>query len=155
MLRAYKASGISERMLQTPYLRNNETAQLISQYREMKKEWHENVYLARSKIQGLGLYAKKDLDMNQMIIEYIGEMIRNEVDNFKNNIHNYLKRILSVRYVKCVKSVTLNKTGASTCSELTTIGLWMRQCLVSVSFFFIKIVPDKFTESTRWTSALR
>jgi hypothetical protein len=79
MLKAYKASGISERMLQAPYLRNNEAALLIAQYKEMKKEWRENVYLARSRIQGLGLYAKKDLDMNQMIIEYIGEMIRNEV----------------------------------------------------------------------------
>lgn len=79
MLRAYKASGISERMLQTPYLRSNDMTQLIGQYREMKKEWKSNVYLARSKIQGLGLYSKKDLDMNQMIIEYIGEVIRNEV----------------------------------------------------------------------------
>jgi SET domain-containing protein len=57
----------------------NEQALLISQYKEMKKEWKNNVYLARSKIQGLGLYAKKDLDMNQMIIEYLGELIRNEV----------------------------------------------------------------------------
>jgi hypothetical protein len=79
MLKAYKASGISERMLQAPYLRNNEAAQLLTQYKEMKKEWKENVYLARSKIQGLGLYAKRDIDMNQFIIEYIGEMIRNEV----------------------------------------------------------------------------
>uniref|UniRef100_A0A183BQZ3 Histone-lysine N-methyltransferase n=1 Tax=Globodera pallida TaxID=36090 RepID=A0A183BQZ3_GLOPA len=79
MLKAYKASGISERMLQTPYLRINDMAQLVCQYREMKKEWKSNVYLARSKIQGMGLYAKRDLDMNQMIIEYIGELIRNEV----------------------------------------------------------------------------
>lgn len=38
------------------------------------------VYLARSKIQGLGLYAKRDIEMNAMIIEYIGEIIRNEVN---------------------------------------------------------------------------
>jgi SET domain-containing protein len=82
VLRAYKASGINERMLQAPHLRNNEAAQLNSLYKEMKKEWKENIYLARSKIQGLGLYAKKDLDMNQPIIEYIGEMIRNEVSHF-------------------------------------------------------------------------
>ncbi|KAL3091354.1 hypothetical protein niasHS_007147 [Heterodera schachtii] len=80
MLRAYRASGISERMLfQTPYLRSNDMAQLVVQYREMKRECKSNVYLARSKIQGMGLYAKRDLDMNQMIIEYIGELIRNEV----------------------------------------------------------------------------
>lgn len=37
------------------------------------------MYLARSRIQGLGLYAKRDIDMNSMLIEYIGEMIRSEV----------------------------------------------------------------------------
>lgn len=37
------------------------------------------MYLARSKIQGLGLYAKRDIDMNAMIIEYKGEVIRSEV----------------------------------------------------------------------------
>jgi hypothetical protein len=67
MLRALKASGISEKMLQMPYMRNNEAAQLNAQYKDMKKEWRENVYLARSRIQGLGLYAKRDLDMNQMV----------------------------------------------------------------------------------------
>ncbi|CAK5094347.1 unnamed protein product [Meloidogyne enterolobii] len=68
-------------MLQSLYFRNcnEQHTLLITQYREMKKEWKENIYLARSKIQGLGLYAKRDLDMNQMIIEYLGEMIRNEV----------------------------------------------------------------------------
>uniref|UniRef100_A0A915NUX8 Histone-lysine N-methyltransferase n=2 Tax=Meloidogyne TaxID=189290 RepID=A0A915NUX8_9BILA len=79
--KAYKTSGINERMLQSLYFRNcnEQHTLLITQYREMKKEWKENIYLARSKIQGLGLYAKRDLDMNQMIIEYLGEMIRNEV----------------------------------------------------------------------------
>lgn len=46
----------------------------------MQQEWKTNVYLARSKIQGLGLYAAKDIDMNTMVIEYIGEVIRNEVE---------------------------------------------------------------------------
>lgn len=45
----------------------------------MKKEWKNNVYLARSRIQGLGLYAKRDIEMNAMIIEYKGEVIRSEV----------------------------------------------------------------------------
>ncbi len=45
----------------------------------MRKEWRNTVYLARSKIQGLGLYAKRDIDMNAMIIEYKGDIIRNEV----------------------------------------------------------------------------
>ena len=82
-------------MLQSCYFRNNnEQAILISQYREMKKEWKENVYLARSKIQGLGLYAKRDLDMNQMIIEYLGELIRNEV----GKIFLIIKNILMVLF---------------------------------------------------------
>lgn len=51
-----------------------------SQYRKMKQDWKNMVYLARSKIQGLGLYAKRDIEMNAMIIEYIGEIIRNEVN---------------------------------------------------------------------------
>ena len=47
-----------------------------SQYRKMRQEWKQNVVLARSKIQGLGLYAARDLEKHQMIIEYIGEVIR-------------------------------------------------------------------------------
>ncbi|XP_043479344.1 histone-lysine N-methyltransferase 2C-like isoform X5 [Leptopilina heterotoma] len=50
-----------------------------SQYKKMKQEWRNNVYLARSKIQGLGLYAARDLEKHTMVIEYIGEMIRSEV----------------------------------------------------------------------------
>ncbi|KAF6206910.1 hypothetical protein GE061_018146 [Apolygus lucorum] len=50
-----------------------------SQYKKMKQEWRNNVYLARSKIQGLGLYAARDLEKHTMVIEYIGEIIRTEV----------------------------------------------------------------------------
>lgn len=74
-------------MLTTPYLRfdlsNQNNHQVYSQYRRMQKEWYNNVYLARSKIQGLGLYAKRDIDMSSMIIEYKGEVIRSEVSFFK------------------------------------------------------------------------
>ena len=34
---------------------------------------------SRSKIQGLGLYAARDIEKNNMIIEYIGEIIRSEL----------------------------------------------------------------------------
>lgn len=34
---------------------------------------------ARSKIQGLGLYAARDLEKHTMVIEYIGEVIRTEL----------------------------------------------------------------------------
>lgn len=41
-----------------------------SLYQKMKKDVPNTVYLARSKIQGLGLYAKRDINMGDMIVEY-------------------------------------------------------------------------------------
>ncbi|XP_076146903.1 histone-lysine N-methyltransferase 2C [Alosa pseudoharengus] len=58
-----------------------------SQYRRMKAEWKSNVYLARSRIQGLGLYAARDLEKYTMVIEYIGTLIRNEVANRKEKMY--------------------------------------------------------------------
>lgn len=37
------------------------------------------IKLFRSKIQGLGLYAARDIDKHTMVIEYIGELIRTEL----------------------------------------------------------------------------
>ena len=54
-----------------------------SQYRKMKQEWKQNVVLARSQIQGLGLYAARDLEKHQMIIEYIGEVIRSDLTDIR------------------------------------------------------------------------
>jgi len=54
-----------------------------SQYRKMKQEWRQNVVLARSRIQGLGLYAARDLERGQMIIEYIGEIIRGNLTDIR------------------------------------------------------------------------
>lgn len=54
-----------------------------SQYKKMKQEWRNNVYLARSKIQGLGLYAARDLERHTMVIEYIGEVIRTELSELR------------------------------------------------------------------------
>ncbi|XP_072939829.1 uncharacterized protein [Epargyreus clarus] len=54
-----------------------------SQYKKMKLEWRNNVYLARSKIQGLGLYAARDLEKHTMVIEYIGEIIRSELSELR------------------------------------------------------------------------
>nr|KAG5705670.1 hypothetical protein BaRGS_026609 [Batillaria attramentaria] len=51
------------------------------QYRRLKTEWKNLVYLGRSHIQGLGLYAARDLEKHTMVIEYIGDLIRNEVAN--------------------------------------------------------------------------
>ncbi|KOB72492.1 F/Y rich protein, partial [Operophtera brumata] len=54
-----------------------------SQYKKMKMEWRNNVYLARSKIQGLGLYAARDIEKHTMVIEYIGEIIRSELSEIR------------------------------------------------------------------------
>ncbi|XP_033116847.1 histone-lysine N-methyltransferase 2C-like [Anneissia japonica] len=54
-----------------------------SQYRKMKSDWKSNVFLGRSQIQGLGLYAAKDIEKHTMVIEYIGTLIRNEVADRK------------------------------------------------------------------------
>ncbi|XP_036437673.1 histone-lysine N-methyltransferase 2C isoform X1 [Colossoma macropomum] len=63
-----------------------------SQYRRMKAEWKSNVYLARSRIQGLGLYAARDIENNTMVIEYIGTIIRNEVANRKEKMYESQNR---------------------------------------------------------------
>ncbi|XP_018124496.1 histone-lysine N-methyltransferase 2C isoform X3 [Xenopus laevis] len=63
-----------------------------SQYRKMKTEWKSNVYLARSRIQGLGLFAARDIEKHTMVIEYIGTIIRNEVANRKEKLYESQNR---------------------------------------------------------------
>ena len=63
-----------------------------TQYKKLKAEWRSNVYLAKSQIQGLGLYAARDLEKNTMIIEYIGDMIRNEVANTREKLYQLQNR---------------------------------------------------------------
>ncbi|CAB1432000.1 unnamed protein product [Pleuronectes platessa] len=63
-----------------------------SQYRRMKAEWKSNVYLARSRIQGLGLYAARDIEKFTMVIEYIGTIIRSEVANRKERLYESQNR---------------------------------------------------------------
>ena len=48
-----------------------------SQYRKMKQEWRQNVVLARSGIQGLGLYAARDIEKHQMIIGKLLKILKN------------------------------------------------------------------------------
>ncbi|KAL2097737.1 hypothetical protein ACEWY4_006944 [Coilia grayii] len=50
-----------------------------SQYRRLQSEWKANVYLAHSRIQGLGLFAARDIEKQTMVIEYFGNILRNEV----------------------------------------------------------------------------
>ncbi|KAM4718655.1 histone-lysine N-methyltransferase 2C-like isoform 3-T3 [Anableps anableps] len=63
-----------------------------AQYRRMKAEWKSNVYLARSGIQGLGLYAARDIERCTMVIEYIGTIIRSEVANRKERLYEAQNR---------------------------------------------------------------
>ncbi|XP_035219213.1 histone-lysine N-methyltransferase 2C-like isoform X2 [Stegodyphus dumicola] len=63
-----------------------------SQYRKMKTEWRNNVFLARSRIQGLGLYAARDLEKHTMVIEYIGQLIRNEIAERNEAIYDAQNR---------------------------------------------------------------
>ncbi|KAK6183545.1 hypothetical protein SNE40_011007 [Patella caerulea] len=62
------------------------------QYRRLKTEWKTNVYLDRSRIQGLGLYAARDLEKHTMVIEYIGDLIRNEVANRREKTYEEQNR---------------------------------------------------------------
>ncbi|KAG5838205.1 hypothetical protein ANANG_G00221310 [Anguilla anguilla] len=78
MSKAYQSTFTGE--TNTPYSKQFVHSK-SSQYRRLKTEWKNNVYLARSRIQGLGLYAAKDLEKHTMVIEYIGTIIRNEVAN--------------------------------------------------------------------------
>ncbi|XP_028516833.1 histone-lysine N-methyltransferase trr [Exaiptasia diaphana] len=63
-----------------------------SQYRKLKSEWRQNVVLGRSNIQGLGLFANREIEPNSMVIEYIGSIIRNEVANRKESIYESQNR---------------------------------------------------------------
>ncbi len=63
-----------------------------AQIKKLKTEWKSNVYLAKSRIQGLGLFAARDLEKNTMIIEYIGDLIRNEVANRRERLYQSQNR---------------------------------------------------------------
>ncbi|GAA39455.2 histone-lysine N-methyltransferase MLL3 [Clonorchis sinensis] len=62
------------------------------QYRRLRLEWRYNVILARSQIQGLGLYAARNLSKHAFIIEYLGELIRNEVGNRRERLYELQNR---------------------------------------------------------------
>ncbi|GFN93149.1 histone-lysine N-methyltransferase [Plakobranchus ocellatus] len=72
-------TGVSGDM-SSPYLKQFVHSK-SQQYRRLRTDWKSLVYLGRSRIQGLGLYAARDLEKHTMVIEYIGDLIRNEVAN--------------------------------------------------------------------------
>ena len=54
----------------------------------MKTEWKLNVLLRRSGIQGLGLYARRFIDRNTMVIEYVGQLIRTSLCDQREIYYN-------------------------------------------------------------------
>ena len=75
-----------------------------SQYKKMKQEWRNNVFLARSKIQGLGLYAARDIERNTMIIEYIGEIIRPQLAELREKRYEAAVGVISRFFLAHPKS---------------------------------------------------
>lgn len=79
-------SSLTSPEIASPYVKQFVHSK-VSQYRKMKSEWRNNVRLGRSRIQGLGLYAVRDIEKHTMIIEYIGVLIRNEMAERLERIH--------------------------------------------------------------------
>uniref|UniRef100_A0AAV2JSA3 [histone H3]-lysine(4) N-methyltransferase n=1 Tax=Knipowitschia caucasica TaxID=637954 RepID=A0AAV2JSA3_KNICA len=82
-----------------------------SQYRWMKSEWKANVYLARSRIQGLGLFAARDIEKQTMVIEYTGTVLRNEVANRKEKTYRSKNRTVFMFRIDSDHVVDATLTG--------------------------------------------
>nr|XP_057922363.1 histone-lysine N-methyltransferase 2C isoform X2 [Doryrhamphus excisus] len=82
-----------------------------SQYRWMKSEWRANVYLARSRIQGLGLFAARDMEKQTMVIEYTGTILRNEVAIRKDKAYRSQNRAVFMFRIDSEHIVDATKTG--------------------------------------------
>ncbi|RXN27847.1 histone-lysine N-methyltransferase 2C-like protein [Labeo rohita] len=84
-----------------------------SQYRRLTSDWKTNVYLAHSRIQclqGLGLFAARDIEKQTMVIEYMGDILRTEVAMRKELLYKaknrpaYMFRIDSERVIDATRS---------------------------------------------------
>ncbi|XP_072219663.1 histone-lysine N-methyltransferase 2C isoform X2 [Leuresthes tenuis] len=82
-----------------------------SQYRWMKSEWRANVYLARSQIQGLGLFAARDIEKQTMVIEYNGTVLRNEVAIRKEKMYRSQNRAVFMFRIDSEHVVDATRTG--------------------------------------------
>lgn len=82
-----------------------------SQYRWMKSEWRANVYLARSRIQGLGLFAARDIEKQTMVIEYTGTILRNEVAIRKEKLYRSQNRAVFMFRIDSEHIVDATRTG--------------------------------------------
>ncbi|XP_022247469.1 histone-lysine N-methyltransferase 2C-like isoform X2 [Limulus polyphemus] len=85
-------STLGEAEANSPYIKQFVHSK-SSQYRKMKTDWRNYVYLARSRIQGLGLYAARNIEKHTVVIEYIGVLIRNEIA--ERNEREYTKKVKS------------------------------------------------------------
>lgn len=104
-----------------------------SQYKKMKQEWRNNVFLARSKIQGLGLYAARDLEKHTMVIEYIGLVIRSELSELREK--QYEAKVSELDKLFWLQTIVTGnlylfsyRIVASTCSDWTKIVWWTQRC---------------------------
>ncbi|XP_016320042.1 histone-lysine N-methyltransferase 2C [Sinocyclocheilus anshuiensis] len=81
-----------------------------SQYRRLTSDWKTNVYLAHSRIQGLGLFAARDIEKQTMVIEYMGDILRAEVAMRKELLYKaknrpaYMFRVDSERVIDATRS---------------------------------------------------
>uniref|UniRef100_A0A3Q2YKE9 [histone H3]-lysine(4) N-methyltransferase n=1 Tax=Hippocampus comes TaxID=109280 RepID=A0A3Q2YKE9_HIPCM len=82
-----------------------------SQYRWMKSEWRANVYLARSRIQGLGLFAARDMEKQTMVIEYNGTVLRNEVAIRKDRLYRSQNRAVFMFRIDSEHVVDATRSG--------------------------------------------
>ncbi|XP_023821321.1 histone-lysine N-methyltransferase 2C isoform X7 [Oryzias latipes] len=82
-----------------------------SQYRWMKSEWRANVYLGRSQIQGLGLFAARDIEKQSMVIEYNGTILRNEVAIRKEKVYRSQNRAVFMFRIDSEHVVDATRTG--------------------------------------------
>lgn len=67
------------------YLQQGKLAAIKFRTKQMFK-WISTLF-CRSKIQGIGLYAARDLENDTIIIEYIGEIIRSVLSDVREQIY--------------------------------------------------------------------
>lgn len=100
--------------VQSPYVKTFVHSK-PSMYRKMKTEWRNNVYLARSRIAGLGLFAARNMDRNTMVIEYIGQLIRNEIAERNEKLYeqqvSHFIRLLGKTCFSLFTSTPQNRSG--------------------------------------------
>lgn len=133
MSKAYQSTFTGE--LNTPYSKQFVHSK-SSQYRRLKTEWKNNVYLARSRIQGLGLYAAKDLEKHTMVIEYIGTVIRNEVANRREKIYES-----QVTPHACSHTLSLSLSVYSVSLPISPFLFFHSHLSISLSNYFTLFFP--------------